>query len=378
MSTRQNHFLIVLLIAFLFSFISCQQHETIWKGTIEEKDGVIIVKNPKEPIYGEDIFSLIEDLSIGFAEGQEEYMFSRIGPIDVDKDENIYIADLDSAHIRVFDRHGQYIRTIGRKGQGPGEMQWPYYVQITSNNELLVQDMGARRLLFYTLNGDFLRQSISGRTGFPLIFKMDSFGNFIGMVPPPPPPLGGKIFQKYDPDFNAIMTIAEEKQGKKGVFDIGKASCYCDVSPSDNIIWGDSKEYEFQILNPQGVLIKKILKDPNPIRFTEKDKEMYEQRYAEPIRAGYELKLPSHFPAFKDIFVDEKERIFVQTYLHLEEEEDLFFHDVFDPDGKYMAKVPVFAKLDRNSVWKKNKLYTIDEDDEGFPVVKRYKIFWSY
>jgi len=341
-------------------------------------DGVIIVKNPKVPIYGEDIFSLTEDLSIGCAEGQEEYMFSRIGPIDVDEDENIYIADLDSAHIRVFDRDGQYIRTIGRKGQGPGEIQMPYYVQITSKNELLVQDRGARRLLYFALNGDFLRQDVSGRTGFSLLVRMDSFGNFIGIVSLAPPPVGGKIFQKYDPDFNIIKTIAEDEQGKRGIIDIVKTSCYCDVSPNDNIIWGDSKEYVLQILNPQGVLIKKILKNPNPLRFTENDREMYEQRYAEPIQAGYELKLPSHFPAFKDIFIDDKERIFVQTYQLLEGEEDLFFFEVFDTEGKYIAKVPVPANLNRNSVWNKNKLYTIDEDDEGFPVVKRYKIFWSY
>ncbi len=374
----KKHLLFILIIGLIFLFIFCQQQKTIWKGTIEEEGGVIIVKNPKEPIYGEDIFSLTEDLSIGRAEGQEEYMFSQISSIDVDEKENVYVADLVSAHIKVFDRHGQYIRTIGRRGQGPGEMQMPYYVQITSKNELLVQDMGARRLLFYALNGDFLRQEVSGRTGFPLLIKMDSFGNFIGMVSLAPPPVGGKIIQKFDPEFNVIKTIAEEKQGKREVFDIGKTSCYCAVSPSDNIIWGDSKEYVLQILNPQGVLIKKILKDPNPLRFTEKDKEMYEQRYAEPIHAGYELKLPSHFPAFKDIFVDEKERIFIQTYQHVEGKEGLFFFEVFDPDGKYIAKVPVPANLNRNSVWKKDKLYTIDEDEDGLPVVKRYEIFWNY
>ncbi len=374
----KKYLFFILLMDIFILFISCSQQKTIWKGTIEEKDGVIIVKNPKEPIYGEDIFSLTQDLSVGRAEGQEEYMFSRIGPIDVDEDENIYIADLDSAHIRVFDRHGQYIRTIGRKGQGPGEMQIPTYIQITSNNELLIQDRGARRLLFYDLNGDFLRQDVSGRKGFSLLVRMDSLGNFIGMVSLAPPPVGGKIYQKYDPDFNIIKTIAEDEQGKKGIFDIGKTSCYCDVSLSDNIIWGDSKEYVLQILNPQGVLIKRIIKDPNPLRFTEKDKEMVEQRYAEPINAGYELKLPSHYPAFKDIFVDEYERIFVQTFQHLEGKEDLFFFDVFDPDGKYIAKVPVLARLDRNSIWKKKKLYTVDEDDDGFPVVKRYIVEWSY
>jgi len=49
----------------------------------------------------------------------------------------------------------------------------------------------------------------------------------------------------------------------------------------------------------------------------------------------------------------------------------LFFFDVFDLEGKYIARVPVPANLNRNSVWKRHKLYTIDEDNDGFPVVKR-------
>jgi hypothetical protein len=31
----------------------------------------------------------------------------------------------------------------------------------------------------------------------------------------------------------------------------------------------------------------------------------------------------------------------------------------------------------RPRVWKKKKLYTIEEDEEGFQVVKRYKVKWS-
>ena len=74
-------------------------------------------------MYGEDVFSLEEELSIGEAEGEEEYMFSRINDIDVDDEGNVYVAEGAFAHIRVFDENGEYLRVMGRKGQGPGEMQ---------------------------------------------------------------------------------------------------------------------------------------------------------------------------------------------------------------------------------------------------------------
>ena len=45
---------------------------------------MILVKNPDEPIYGENVFVLEEELSIGEAEGREEYMFSGIQSVTID------------------------------------------------------------------------------------------------------------------------------------------------------------------------------------------------------------------------------------------------------------------------------------------------------
>ena len=78
MHNKKNVAPIILFLSFLLVFVSCQKKEAEWKGTIEEMDGVTVIKNPKEPMYGEDVFSLEEELSIGEAEGKEKYMFSPI------------------------------------------------------------------------------------------------------------------------------------------------------------------------------------------------------------------------------------------------------------------------------------------------------------
>jgi hypothetical protein len=369
---------LTLVISFIIGFSACSQQRSEWAGKIEEIDGVTVVKNTKEPIFSDEVFNLVEDLSIGKVEGQEEYIFSQISAVDVDDNERIYVADMLPAHIKVFDRNGEYLRTIGRKGQGPGEMQMPYFVQITSENEVLVQDLGTQRIIYFTPDGEFLRQKPIGTTRFPILIKADSYGNFIGIVSLAPPPIGGKIINKYDSNFNILMLIVEDEQGTKGVLDIAKISCFCDVSPNDNVIWGNSKEYVLHILNPEGLLIKRIIKDSDPLKFTENDKDMYKERYADAEKRGLVLNFPGHYPEFKDIFADDKERIFVQTYQRIEGEKSFFFHDVFDADGKYIAKVPVLANLNRNAVWKKDKLYTIDEDDNGLPLIKRYKVTWNY
>ena len=66
----------VLLFSVLIMTSSCAQNQAEWKGTIEEKDGVIIVKNPLEPTYNkEDLVSILPDLSIGGDTKQKKYLF---------------------------------------------------------------------------------------------------------------------------------------------------------------------------------------------------------------------------------------------------------------------------------------------------------------
>jgi len=72
---------LVLLLGLMLLFSSFGQEKPEWKGTIEVEDGVTIVRNPKEPMYGEDVFYLEEELKIGERNGREEYMFSRLSQL---------------------------------------------------------------------------------------------------------------------------------------------------------------------------------------------------------------------------------------------------------------------------------------------------------
>jgi hypothetical protein len=58
MNSKTKVVSIVLSISALMMLVSCQQQKAEWKGTIEKVDGVTIVRNPKEPIYEEDVINL--------------------------------------------------------------------------------------------------------------------------------------------------------------------------------------------------------------------------------------------------------------------------------------------------------------------------------
>lgn len=65
-----------------------------------------------------------EDLRIG-SDSAAEYSFTMIRQGVVDKTGNIYVLLPREAKVRVFSASGRFLRTLGRKGQGPGEMMWP-------------------------------------------------------------------------------------------------------------------------------------------------------------------------------------------------------------------------------------------------------------
>ena len=170
-----------LTLFLIFTFFFCSSQKYQWQGTIEEVDGVTVVKNPKEPMYGEDVFSLEEELSIGESVGPEEYILSIINSVAVDDEENIYVLDMQLIKVRVFDSKGQYLRTIrGGAGQGPGEVRVPTQIQITSQNEIKIFDMPARSLNFFSLEGNFLRKTQLTKMPFPGNSIIDSNGDLIG------------------------------------------------------------------------------------------------------------------------------------------------------------------------------------------------------
>jgi len=89
---------------------------------MEEVDGVVYVQNPKDPMFDVPILGLVEELRIGEMETHPEYLFARISSLAVDNEKNIYVADGMENHIKVFSPEGLNLRTIGRPGQGPGEI----------------------------------------------------------------------------------------------------------------------------------------------------------------------------------------------------------------------------------------------------------------
>jgi len=353
----------------------CRPRESAWGGRIENVDGVTVVHNPDKPKMEDRVLGFEETLSIGHDGGDPEYLFSRIGDLAVDGKDNIYAIDSGEAAVRVFDERGRYIRTIGRRGQGPGETQYPVFIQITARGELAVYDYHTSLMLFYSLDGAYLRQKRTPRTVLPI--GLDSEGRLIAQYILAPPPKGGKAILRFDSEFGSEQELAREEMGQDKIFDIGRPSCYCALSPNDTVLWGDSKEYALSLLSPDGRLVRKILKESHPQAITDQWKDKCRAEYADALKYGMLISFRDRFPAFSGLFFDDEGRILVRTYERVGERGDSFYYDAFDKDGVYESRVPLPMTMDGSSVWKGGSLYTVESDENGMPLIKRHTITWK-
>ncbi len=364
---------IILFLSFFMMLFSCRVQKAEWKGIIEEENGVTVVKNPDEPLYGELVFDLEEDLSIG-REDDDNYLFFRIRDIKVDKEGNIYVLESGNKRVQKFDRDGKYICTIGREGQGPGEFQRPSQVIINDETGTIrVRD--GRKLLVFDKDGKYLNQDIVfGEFFFNLL--IDSKGSLWGM----------KHEQEGDDEvtanhFNVFIKLNNEGQiAEKYVrfpykFYIERMPSGAVFSTSSgeeydlfitslgerNIVYGYSKEYELNIIDLEGELHTKIKKEESYQSFTAEERKKYKRAI-----------IPEYKPFFYSLFTDSEERIYAQrNNARLIETVEKTF-DVFSKGGYYLYRT--VCPLTPFAI-KDGFFYTrVVNEDTGEVFIKRFRI----
>lgn len=91
-------------------------------------------------------------------------------------DHRIYMRDVETNMVYIFDDSGKYVNKVGIRGSGPGEFSDLLYGMVIDpfTNRLLVYDQGKRKMNYFTLEGTYLFDR-----NVPLILD----GNFVIMSP---------------------------------------------------------------------------------------------------------------------------------------------------------------------------------------------------
>ena len=117
--------LVIPLAATTFTLAACEvdgDPSTARPNVVVDTIGdTTVVRTLSGSVWGAEA-TLVPEVSIGELDGPEEYLFGWIFSIAVDDDRNVYVFDYQAQHVGVFDSAGNHVETLGRKGEGPGEL----------------------------------------------------------------------------------------------------------------------------------------------------------------------------------------------------------------------------------------------------------------
>ena len=403
---RLTERLVALLLLPVATACSSGAVPSTWTGTVSDSAGVQIVHNPTEGIWGpEDAWKLKEVLSIGEMLGEDEYQFAQIVSVDSDAAGNVYIADLQAQHVRVFDSEGVYTLTIGRPGAGPGKIGLGLAGVFALPNEVFVADIGNRRVNLYGHDGELAGSRLVDITkGTPI--RWERIGDEVVaqlrvMVSGEDVEPTGDVIVKMGGEEEAREIITSLPVGQSLQFVNGQPQIRVfepepiwDASSDGRVIMAVNEALRIEVRDAEGTLVRVINQPHETKAVTKRDqrvvlsamRKQFEQAGAPAaaIDAAMErFQFADTYPAFVTLTHGPLGSVWVQRMLSGDEisdegdfnPQDLGSNtwDIFDGEGRYLGDITFPGKYQPIKVMG-DRIYGIARDELDVQSMKVYRV----
>ncbi len=291
-----------------------------------------------------------------------EQSFDNPVDITVSKEGDIYVLDSNDNNIKIFDRGGAFIKSIGREGSGPGEWKRPWILGFVGDR-IYVVDANNRRIQIMKKDGNYERGykvpvdlgkgmafdaygnlylSTQGMRSPHLISVYDREGNLIKEFGE----LEGKTFEFYD------FTLIKEQIKKGKIPDPLKNDLVLIVDQNGGLIAVHNSLNKLKKFSDNGTLLFE----------SEIESEEYRHIYSEFIEKNKELeKSPNMFYPLRyvnDLALDREGILYI-----LLNEPSRMAVLLFADDGTFKGKlVGVEDSIYRIAISHRNDLYALSQD----------------
>jgi hypothetical protein len=391
---------------------ACGSGGDTWTGTVVDSAGVAIIENPDQGTWSPSAaWRLEETLRIGETEGNPEYQFGQVGMIGVGSDGSMYVIDAQAQQVRVFSPDGEFLRTIGRPGAGPGEIGAnAAFVLVGAGDTIFVPDLTNRRINRYTPDGTPVSSvPIEIEKGLPMVFRATPSGKIVVQIrslslPDRPAPDTLDRIVRLKSDGSVGDTLLQFPSG--GTLNLGGATpeinLYApepawDVTDDLHIVYGVNDVYRIGFYGADGVLQRVITKpfEREPVSQNDRDAIMNAITRAwtdagVPPSLLPQLRSFVHFgeyiPAFASLQVGPRGTLWVQhlktaaglTPEQLEQfnpQEDLGAPDwdVFDADGRFLGVVTMPERF-QPRLFKGDVIYGVWRNELDVQFVTRFSV----
>jgi len=351
---------------------------------------------------------LVEEMRIGVLDGEPEYVFGWIVDMAMGPDGSIFIVEGQGTVVRKYSADGEYLHDIGREGGGPGEYKGAPEIAITPDGQLVVLDSSNRRVTYFDLDGDYLRDwTIPPDLLTTSELTVDTAGNLwlktMTVDRDRPEWDWPRSMVKLSPTGEVLTTLSVPSEGRGGgSWVLASPEGYMwpfiekvssDLSPEGYLVTGSNQEYSFDVLHPDGTVLR-VERDWEPVPLNKEERSEWEQWghfFADQRRPGapeVDTNIPKVKPAYRHLEVDEDGRVWVDRYVeavHRDrppreagDERPLLTwfeprtFDVFEPTGEYLGTVALPPKT---YIQSRRGMYVLGEQvgelDETYVVLFR-------
>ncbi|MDE2677527.1 MAG: 6-bladed beta-propeller [Gemmatimonadota bacterium] len=369
-------------------------------------NGALLVRYPGLPAIdsvGPDVTELHVDLKFGNLAGDDpNLLFGDIRGIQATADGTIYVLDFQATEVRVFDPDGRYLRTIVRRGEGPGEITAANGIVLSGDTLLWIHDHGKWRIIGVDSAGRELRRFNKPvlSYGFRWTGPFDDRGRYWSRTShsdeelryPPPPGLSSRTargyYKSYDLATEAVDSVylgerslrSYYYQDANGLWQLQpsrfQAFEMIVVNPSGGFWRANTAAYRIARTGEGGDTLVVIEAGLPALPVTDEDRAAYieesAERSPEAGRAAEEVAalMPDTKPILARMFVDDVGRLWVQRVTPADAPA---FYDTYSEDGDYLGSVRfAFTPAPYSEFWVQHgNIYTWVVDEMDVPYVVR-------
>lgn len=333
--------------------------------------------------------TLKEIKRIDFRDLPENIDFTNPSRIALNSKNELFVTDTRANNIKVFDVEGRFLKVIGRKGQGPGDLSWPSGI-IFNGKYIIVWELGNYRFSLFNEDGEFIRLL---QPNEPVVaWKLKSLAS------------GQVLFETREGYCEAEKTvihildkelekeeefyshpIKRERYEKKIEDDMkipfGPLVSW-DVMGGNRIVIGYQEEYQIDVFKPDKEKLFSMGRKSKRVKVTQKDKKEYFSSIVYTTNGQTVKGAPPHirkyteFPKFKPyyknilVFPENENWVFLYT-----ERSDENLVDIFNKDGKFVKRIEFKENIGYRPIFATDgTLWTVIEGDEGYYVIVQYEI----
>lgn len=365
-----------------------------WAGTIDTlPSGQVVVTNPATGVWGDTLpWQVVEEVRIGAEDGTGPEVLGRIQMLAEDRGGRIWAFESADQQFKVFGPGGEFIRTVGRRGGGPGEMQQASGVGVLPDGRILVVDMQGGRISLFDTTGTFLKGHplSSGFQIFPWPGLVDRAGYLYHVVPI----TGGRLFQtamvRYDSMMTPLDTLRPPEFESQDFFELQRGGGFtrAGIPHSASLSWrltadGDfwsvmTGSYEMARVTGSGDTLRTVTKPFVPVAVTAEEKDSAVARLKWFTDQGGRVdrgRIPDTKPAVQSFFVADDGHLWVNATRADTAQANRVF-EIFDPEGRYLGRLHLpFALLTSPlPLIGADRIVAVTQDELGVPYLVRARI----